>query len=400
MKTSDYHKEIVMKHLLRLALPAMVGAILSGAPTASPATDARPATIAEFATPSSASTPQGIDVAADGSVWYAETAAGKLAVRHPDGSSSEFPVPNGGQPFIVKAAADGVWFTDSANRAIGHLDPRTGRIDEYAIPSGASPFFIQVAADGSKWFTETAGVGRLSPQGAITEWTVALEHPDDNMEQLSLDPWGKVWFVERNFDGAGAAGTNKVRRLDPRTNVISTYAVPTLGGTPSGVVANPDGTVWVSEYYANALALLDPRVAPHTDETVTPGTRRATGQPAPAPRTMTARSPSTRTPAAPSVHVVRPVVTRGWIEYPLPTANAEAEDMRVDRHGHVWFEEDAGFLGRLDPFEARFTEYAIPSANSGYYNIALDPAGGLLWFTEAGVFAPVTTRIGYLTTRH
>ncbi|MBB6589947.1 antibiotic hydrolase, partial [Ralstonia solanacearum] len=39
-------------------------------------------------------------------------------------------------------------------------------------------------------------------------------------------------------------------------------------------------------------------------------------------------------------------------------------------------------------------------ANSGYYNIALDKRNGLLWFTEAGVFAPVTTKIGYLDTRH
>lgn len=389
-----------MKHVLRLALPAIVGAILSGAPSACPATDVRPATIAEFATPSPSSSPQGIDVAVDGSVWYAETTAGKLAVRHPDGTSSEFPVSNGGQPFIVKAAADGIWFTDSARHAIGHLDPRNGKIDEYTIPSGASPFFIQIGADGNKWFTETAGVGRLSPQGAITEWTFTLEHPDDNMEQLSLAPWGNVWFVERNFDGVGAAGTNKVRRLNPRTNVVSTYAVPTLGGTPSGVVANADGTVWVSEYYANALALLDPLVAPHSDETVAPDTRKATGQSAPSTRTVSARALSTQAAASPVVHTVQPVVTRGWIEFPLPTANAEAEDMRVDVFGNVWFEEDAGFLGRLDPYAARFTEYAIPSANSGYYNIAMDARNGRLWFTEAGVFAPVTTKIGYLTTRH
>ncbi|PXV53596.1 virginiamycin B lyase [Dyella jiangningensis] len=390
-----------MKHvLLRLALPAIVGAILSGASSACPATDVRPATIAEFATPSHSSSPQGIDVAADGSVWYAETTAGKLAVRHPDGTSSEFLVPNGGQPFIVKAAADGIWFTDSARHAIGHLDPRSGEIDEHTIPSGASPFFIQIGTDGSKWFTETAGVGRLSPQGAITEWTFTLEHPDDNMEQLSLDPWANVWFVERNFDGAGAAGTNKVRRLNPRTSVVSTYAVPTLGGTPSGVVANADGTVWVSEYYANALALLDPLVAPHSDETVAPDTRKATGQSAPSTRTVSARVPPTQTAASPVVHTVQPVVTRGWIEFPLPTANAEAEDMRVDVFGNVWFEEDAGFLGRLDPYAARFTEYAIPSTNSGYYNIAMDARKGRLWFTEAGVFAPVTTKIGDLTTRH
>jgi virginiamycin B lyase len=392
-----------MKPVLYLAAPAILGAALFGMPATSSAATGGSAvqtTISEFATPSPSSSPQGMDIAGDGSVWYAETTAGKIAVLRPDRSSAEFPVPNGGQPFILKATADGIWFTDSATHAIGHLDPDTGKIEEYAIPSSAAPFFIQIAADGSKWFTETAGVGRLAPDGSITEWTVALEHADDNMEQLSLDPWGKVWFAERNFDGVGAAGTNKVRRLDPRTNTISTYRVPTLGGTPAGIIANDNGTVWVSEYYANAIALLNPLAAPHSDEVVVPNTLHASNQVAPVSRTVAGRTPGTTTPVTPSTRAVQPVVTPGWIEYPLPTAQAEPEDMRVDCYGRVWFEEDAGSLGRLDPWTARVTEYAIPSVNSGYYNIALDQRSGSLWFTEAGVFAPVTTKIGYLNTRY
>jgi virginiamycin B lyase len=392
----------MMKRILYLAASAIVSTAVFGMPArASTATQSVPAkdTISEFATPSPTSSPQGVDVASNGDVWYSETTAGKIAVLHPDSTSSEFPVPNGGQPFILKVGEDGIWFTDSATHAIGHLDPGTGKIDEYAIPSGAAPFFIQIAPDGSKWFTETAGVGRLSPRGVVTEWSVMLEHPDDNMEQLSLDPWDNVWFVERNFDGGGAAGTNKVRRLNPSTNVISTYLVPTLGGTPSGVVANANGTVWVSEYYANALALLAPLVAPHNDDVVVPNTRTASSQVASMSRITTPRAASTNTQEPPSVHTVRPSVTKGWIAFPIPTANAEAEDMRVDRQGHVWFEEDAGLLGQLDPLEARFIEYKIPSPNSGYYNIALDKKTDLLWFTEAGVFAPVTTKIGYLKTQ-
>jgi virginiamycin B lyase len=391
-----------MKRLSYLVAPAVLSLAMLGVPAMSSA--ATDATISEFATPSPSSSPQGIDIASDGSVWYSETTAGKIAVFHPDHSSTEFPVPNGGQPFILKVATDGIWFTDSGTHAIGHLDPATGKIMEYAIPSGASPFFIQIAADGSKWFTETAGVGRLAPNGVITEWSVTLEHSDDNMEQLSLDRSGNIWFAERNFDGVGAAGTNKVRRLNPHTNVISTYLVPTLGGTPAGVVANADGTVWVSEYYANAIALLIPGLAPHSDDVVAPDQQGANSQVASVSRTVAGPASGTNTQVAPSSHTVKPSVTRGWIEYPIPTADADAEDMRVDSRGRVLFEEDTGLLGSLNPitslvpFEARFTEYTIPSVDSGYYNIVLDKPNGLLWFTEAGVFAPVTTKIGSLNT--
>lgn len=382
-----------MKRCSYLLVPALLSAALVGLPVQAAAPQA---TIGEFATPTQASSPQGVDTARDGSVWYSETSAGKIAVLRPDKTSAEFPLPNGGQPFILKVGRDGIWFTDSATHAIGHLDPNSGKVAEYAIPSGASPFFIQIAADGSKWFSETAGVGRLSPTGVITEWSVTLEHADDNIEQLSLDPFGNVWFAERNFDGAGAAGTNKVRRLNPLTNVISTYLVPTFGGNPAGVLANANGTVWVSEYYANALALLNPLLAPHTDEVVQPNKSPVNNQVAAVSRSVSGPDQSTNTSVSPGFHTAKPSVTPGWIEYPIPTADAEAEDMRVDRFGRLWFEEDKGLLGRLDPWAARFTEYTIPSPDSGYYNIALDNKADALWFTEAGVFAPVATKIGYL----
>jgi virginiamycin B lyase len=381
-----------MKHIQYLAVAALVCAT---APFSMRAQTSKSA-ITEFPTPSTFSLPQGMDIGCDGNVWYSETNAGKIAVQRPDRTSAEFPVPNGGQPFILKVASDGIWFTDSVNRAIGHLDPNTGKIKEFAIPSGASPFFIQVAADGSKWFSVTSGVGRLSPSGVITEWDVTLEHPDDNIEQLSLDPFGNVWFAERNFDGAGAAGTNKVRRLNPNTNVISTYLVPTFGGNPAGVVANANGTVWVSEYFANAFALLNPFVAPHSDAVVAPNSGSASKQVATVRRVTSGPAAGMKTKVAPSVNSVRPIVTTGWVEYPIPTADAMAEDMRVDQHGRLWFEEDSGLLGSLDAYHAIFAEYTVPSVNSGYYNIVLDQNEDRLWFTEAGLFAPVTTKIGFL----
>lgn len=355
------------------------------------------ATITEFPTPSAGSLPQGVDLGQNGQVWYAETSAGKIALLRPNHTITEFPLPQGGQPIIVKVAADGIWFTDGPGHAIGQLHPATGDIVEYAIPSGASPLFLQIAPDGSKWFSKTMGVGRLSPTGVITEWDVTLEHPDDNIEQISVDPWGNLWFVERNFDGAGAAGTNKVRRLDPNTNVISTYLVPTFGGNPAGVLANPNGTVWVAEYFANAFALLDPNTASHTDELAQPNSA-ATGANTALARRITGNSGNgAQTKVNSTTHIVNPVFTLGWLEYPIPTANAQAEDMRVDLHGRLWFEEDTGQLGMLNPQSATFTEYPIPSVNSGYYNIALDQNDNRLWFTEAGVFAPVTTKIGNLS---
>lgn len=384
---------VTMRYMGRKAI---MTAILASALSAGSAWAGEEATITEFPTPSAASLPQGVDIGQNGEVWYAETSVGKIALLRSNHSTSEFTLANGGQPIIVKVAADGIWFTDGLSHAIGHLNPATGSIVEYVIPSGASPLFLQIGPDGSKWFSKTTGVGRLSPSGVITEWDVTLEHPDDNIEQISLDPWGNLWFVERNFDGAGAAGTNKVRRLDPSTDLISTYLVPTFGGNPAGVRANANGTVWVAEYFANAFALLNPNEAPHTDEVVRPNSAATGGNIIQARRVSGNSGNGAKTAVNPATHTVNPIFTRGWVEYHIPTANAQAEDMRVDLRGRLWFEEDTGLLGMLDPGTATFTEYGIPSPNSGYFNIALDQDEGRLWFTEAGVFAPVPTKIGNL----
>jgi len=137
-------------------------------------------------------------------------------------------------------------------------------------------------------------------------------------------------------------------------------------------------------------------VAPHTDETAKPATRAASRQPATIKATVTARAAPTHAPAPPSTSEVKPKVTRGWIEYPLPIANANAEDMRVDSYGRVWFEQDAGYIGMLDPKARRIAQYTITPANSGYYNIALEQRAGLLWVTEAGGSGAAATGIASL----
>ena len=354
------------------------------------------AVITEYLTPSPASLPQALDLDNQGNIWYVETTAGKIAVLRRDQTTAEYALADGGQPFTLKVASDGIWFTDSANHAIGNLNPATGNIQEFAIPSGSKPLFLQVAPDGSKWFTEVSGLGRLAADGTTSEWFVTLEHPDDNIEQLSIDPFGNLWFTERNFDGLGAAGTNKVRRLDPGRNVLSTYMVPTFGGNPAGVHANADGTIWVSEYFANAFALLFPGIAPHKDELALPNSHAGVSTSTTVPRARFGRQKSAASLEAPVVNATKPRFTPGWIEYVIPTANTEAEDMRVDAFGRLWYEGDSGYLGVLNPLTAIFTQYAIPTKDSGYYNIALDQKTGTLWFSEAAASGTVPSKVGNL----
>ncbi|PYQ55406.1 MAG: antibiotic hydrolase [Acidobacteria bacterium] len=345
-------------------------------------------TVTEFPTPTPDSLAEGVEVARDGSIWYCETLASRLVLQRPDRSVVEYPVPNNGQPNTLKIGQDGIWFTDQLNNAIDVLHPESGEVEEYRIPSGAMPTWIELGTDGSVWFPEPSGVGRLDANRVFTEWQIVLEKADAHIEIISLDLAGHVWFAEKNFGGPGPDGTNTVRRLDPATNVISEYRVPTLGGTPAGVLANADGTVWVTEFFGNAVALLDPGAAPHTDFTVTPLRGAAAEQSTPGTHLHAGGGPHVAaTPVTPRLTAVTPSRTPGWIEYPIPFPDANAGDLRVDASGRLWFEEDAGQIGVLDPVALTITEYPLPTQGNGYYNIEIDPHGRI-WITEAGFFAP------------
>jgi virginiamycin B lyase len=349
--------------------------------------------ITEFPTPSPYSLPQGVDIARDGAVFYAETKAGKI-VRQQGKQTREYSLPAGAAPNVVKAGREGIWFSDGGKAAIGLLKAESGEVIEYPVPSGSAPNFLQIASDGSIWFTEPSGVGRLAPSREFTEWHIALEKTDSHLEQISIDGHGYVWFTELNYDGVGSQGTNLARRLDPGTNEVRAYAVPTLGGSPAGVTNAASGRIWVSEHAAGKLALLDPEKAVFT---TTAATRSAS-------RSHEAEGPAGGQPAATSAQTsavtaaregVRPVGTTGWVEYTVPPAGGNPEDMRVGADGRLYFEDDRGYLGTLMPETGEFVQFKIPSPNSGYYNIALE--GGALWFTEAGTASATTaTKIGVL----
>ncbi len=355
------------------------------------------ASITELPTPSAQSLPSGLDLTADGSgVFYAELTAGKIALVQNLQLVREYTLPPGAAPNIVKLAApDTLWFTDTGNAAIGLLNPQTGAVLEFKTPSGVAPNFLQIAHDHSLWFSEPSGVGHFALSGEITEWRITLEKSDSHIEQLSIDPLGNIWFTELNYDGVGPLGTNYVRRLDPSANTVRSYAVPTFGGTPAGVQAASSGHIWVSEYFAGKIALLDPQAAPYTTDSVTPTTGLSTESHTHRQGPTSTHSTDTVTRESGVSHYVTPTKTQGWLEWLIPVTGSNIEDMRIAQSGSVYFEDDNGYLGHLDPIGNSVIEYAIPSPNSGYYNIALN--GCTLWFSEAGAFVPVPTKVGVLT---
>jgi streptogramin lyase len=119
-----------------------------------------------------------------------------------------------------------------------------------------APADITNGPDGNLWFTEQGllpGIGRITPTGAITEYSTGLLNVPGDIVGDSAD--GGVWFTQKGI-------TEAIGRIDPSTGDIVTYPAPSGAGL-QGLDVDKDGNLWFGEADKGELG----RMA--TDGTVT-----------------------------------------------------------------------------------------------------------------------------------
>lgn len=166
--------------------------------------------------------------------------------------------------------------------------------------------------------------------GDVTEW----ETPTLGSSPLGIaaGPDGAMWFTERGADKIGRIST---------LGVQVEYALPN-GGGPTGIALGADGAMWFTEQTNDAIG----RIA--TDGTIT--------------------------------------------EHPVPTAASTPTGIALGADGAMWFtEQSANRIGRIST-DGTVTEHPVPTSTSMPTGIALGPDGAM-WFTLRRV-----SRIGRIST--
>ena len=239
-------------------------------------------------------------VAPDGSIWSND---GQLRTPHtlPDGSVEWLPALASDQiPSHWARSSDGhLWFTEGVRPPssgpittslidrIGRIDPATHVVVEFdGLSIGANAQAIAAGPDGNIWFLEfgTNSVGRITPTGAITEFQLppGLQLVQDRGEELTVGPGNNMYFLTTGgiarmttagtfagFLGNGGppfhanaiaygrdgnlwattCGPDAVVRITPAGHVTVSPAGTFPGeACPRGMVAGPDGTVWLYEW--------------------------------------------------------------------------------------------------------------------------------------------------------
>jgi streptogramin lyase len=204
-------------------------------------------------------------------------------------------------------------------------------IVEFPIPTPNQARAIAAGPDGNLWFTEfsydsggtvaTAGIGRITPDGVITEFPIPAASV--NGHGITAGPDGNIWFSE--FEA------NRIGRMTT-AGVLTEFAIPTAGSLPQGITAGPDGNLWFVEQTGNKIGRI-------TTEGVVTG------------------------------------------EFPVPTAGSNPGDITAGPDGNLWFTEQTGNkVARITPAGAIY-EIAIPTADSIPHGIVTGPDGNL-WFVE------------------
>ena len=219
----------------------------------------------------------------DSNLWFPAVAynnfttdqpSGAIGRLTPDGTFRFFPMPlTNTYPLDIAFGRDGkLWFSafqgngilapnvDTAPRFTGGRSvpgqmSQDGQFHLFTLPSPTiSLNSIAVGADGNLWFTDVSNtggptysyvnkIGRVTPAGVFTEFSLSLRKATDFINLLIVGPDSNLWFsIDSYLPDYSAFG--EIGRMTPQ----GATTIYTLGKflLPHNMTIGPDNNIWFS----------------------------------------------------------------------------------------------------------------------------------------------------------
>jgi virginiamycin B lyase len=194
--------------------------------------------------------PAAIATGPDGQIWFTDTANAVIGRITTDGKYTLQMRVSGVSDGITTGPDGNLWFTGSnaSGPAIGRIT-RRGAVKYFADTGGSGAQGITTGSDGALWFAESNGtVGRMTTKGKVTHFTVAPS--DAFLQGIVAGPDGNLWVTWYVVGGSHFA--NHVIRLTTRGKSTSF----TVGYGPDFICAGSDQALWFTEASTNAIGRL------------------------------------------------------------------------------------------------------------------------------------------------
>ena len=291
-------------------------------------------------------------------------------------SITEFPVPTAAsEPVGLALGSDNaIWFVEQTGNNVARITT-AGAITEFPIPTvNSAPASVAAGADNNLWFTEeqsslTSKVGRITTAGVITEFSAGIS-AFSLPYNITSNPDGNLYFTE--FSG------NKIAQINPTTQLVTEFTIPTANSQPSYIVSGPDGALWFTQPGTNQIGRM-------TTAGVFSETSIPTASSSPSGIGVGPDGALWFLEKASSANKVGRITTAGVItgEFPIPTANSFPMTIATGADGNLWFTENGNAANKVTRMTTAgvFTEFVIPTVNSGPCSLALG-FDGKIWFAE------------------
>ncbi|WP_162560216.1 Vgb family protein [Methylotetracoccus oryzae] len=178
----------------------------------------------------------------------------------------ELPDERGG-PFFLLPTADGKLYFSIRGNAFGRLDPVTGAITQWMLPvqpddrGGFGLYELDQDTAGTIWIMGNTNhkLYRFDPASdVVTIYPIA--HHEPYSTNLRIDGRDRVWWL-------GSRDTNSVAMLDPNTHLYTEWSNPTWvrgspeasdTGFPKGLSIDAAGRVFFAQKDGNKFTRLNP----------------------------------------------------------------------------------------------------------------------------------------------
>jgi streptogramin lyase len=156
---------------------------------------------------------------------------------------------------MVLASDGSIWFADTANDAIGHLNTKTGAVTETKLGAPAypqqAPQQVTTTSDGKVWFSSysptsgTGTIGYIDPSsGNVTYYP--LSENQGQATSMFVGGDGNIWLAITPMSGTFYASQQDIGIVNPGTGAVYVYPAAILPQFSDAVsVVDASGTFWI-----------------------------------------------------------------------------------------------------------------------------------------------------------